>query len=158
MSDTSGGAFPRGSLRWKNVGTYESVTFDLLVTIATEPNSYGVYFPIEYVSPVSESASQAVFSQSGFACLGLGVRTSYCPSGATLSAQGRCPDGTDSVVPSAEFTFEFVEAGSTRPMPPFPSVPVTFYDVRLATIRATALYAARWRVPTGREYARMLDC
>ena len=135
VTDTSGGAFPRGSLRWKNVGEYESVGFDLRVTVADPPNYYGEYFPIEYVSPVSQLASQAVFSQSGFACLGFGVRTSYCPSGATLGAQGRCPDGTDSAVPSAEFTFEFVASGTTTPMPAFPSVPITFYDVRRPRVR-----------------------
>ena len=129
-TDTTGGAFPRGSVRWKNLGTENGEAFDLIVTVSEEPAYYSELLDIEYHSPTTTSASQALMTSSGFACLGLGLRTSYCWSGSALDgATAQCADGTPTTMRGSEFNFRFVYAGSTESVPAFERMYATFYDV-----------------------------
>ena len=94
-SDTSGGSLPGGSIRWRNVGLRNSVLFDLIVTVSTPASYYSDLVAVQYVSPTSSSASQAVFTSAGFACIGFGLRTSTCESGSALTlSTATCADGT----------------------------------------------------------------
>jgi hypothetical protein len=129
-TDMNGGAFPHGSVRWQNVGSAGEVTFDLLVTVADHPTLYSDLVDVEYHNPLSPSASQAMLTSSGFACLGIGLQRSSCASGSALdSASSECIDGTPTTMRGAEFQFELVEAGTTTQMPAFERMFATFYDV-----------------------------
>ena len=85
-TDTTGGAFPGGSLRWGNLGSDNGVEFDLIATVTSSPAAYADTVVVEYVSPQSTGATQALFTTAGYACLGFGLRPSLCPSGSTLDA------------------------------------------------------------------------
>ena len=52
-TDTTGGAFPRGSVRWRNLGTDNGQPFDLLVTVSEAATFYSELLDIEYVSPIA---------------------------------------------------------------------------------------------------------
>ncbi|KAL1512353.1 hypothetical protein AB1Y20_005613 [Prymnesium parvum] len=131
-TDTTGGAFPGGSLRWKNVGYQYSngEIFDLLVTVSDPPSYYSDTVNVQYWSPQSSAATQALFTSFGFACLGFGVRPSTCASGANVQlATATCSDGSTPIMRAAEFDFRFVQAGTTTAMAPFGTMHTTFYDV-----------------------------
>eukprot|EP00966_Prymnesium_polylepis_P299600 6923424-Prymnesium_polylepis.1 len=102
-TDATGGAFPGGSVRWKNVGVNEGSTFDLLMSVPQTPGSYSDdELQLGYASPAS--ATQAATLTAGYVCLGLGVETAQCASGAALnSANARCSDGTPTTMRGAEF-------------------------------------------------------
>ena len=123
--------FPAGSVRYANLGRDGGHTFDLLITVASVPSHYADSVAVGYHSPSSGSAvRQAALTPAGFACLGLGVRTSTCASGAALdAATARCADGTPTTLRAAEFDFSFVQSGTTTPMAPFGAVHTTFFDV-----------------------------
>ena len=127
-TDATGGALPGGFVRWKNVGIHEGVEFDLVVSAPTTTIVYSDVLQLDYVSPVT--GSQAASSSAGFACLGLGVKTAVCPSGASLTpSTARCSDGTPTTLQGAEFDFSFRQAGSTQLMKNFTQFYVTFYGV-----------------------------
>ncbi|KAL1512356.1 hypothetical protein AB1Y20_005615 [Prymnesium parvum] len=129
-TDTTGGAFPGGSLRWKNVGYHNGEIFDLLVTVSDPPSYYSDTVNVQYWSPQSSAATQALFTSFGFACLGFGVRPSTCASGANVQlATATCSDGSTPIMRAAEFDFRFVQAGTTTAMAPFGTMHTTFYDV-----------------------------
>ena len=95
VSDASGGALPGGFIRWRNVGLSNTVPFDLIVTVSTPASYYSDLIAVEYVSPTSSSASQAVFTSAGFACIGFGLRPSTCETGSALTlSTATCADGT----------------------------------------------------------------
>ena len=101
--DTSGGFAPGGELRWRNLGSYLGATFDLLVTVAAQNHFYDEQIQIGYVTPIN--IAQASFTSAGFACLGIGLLPSYCPSGAALDAtSASCTDGSSVVMRAAECT------------------------------------------------------
>ena len=56
---SSGGAFPMGFLRYRNLGSGSSSTFDLLVTAKTTATHYSSLMDVEYITPTSSTASQA---------------------------------------------------------------------------------------------------
>ena len=39
VTDTTGGALPGGSVRWRNVGSFDGQQFDLLVTVPSTPST-----------------------------------------------------------------------------------------------------------------------
>ena len=129
-TDTTGGAFPGGSVRWAKLGSDNGQAFDLIVSVSAEPSYYSDYVAVEYSNPQSTYTSQAVYTTAGFACLGFGVRTSFCESGASLDATtANCVDGTPTTLYATEYDFTFVEAGTTTQMAPFSLMYTTFYDV-----------------------------
>ena len=94
------------------------------------PSRHSDTVNVGYVSPISSSATQGVFTEQGFVCLGFGVQSATCSSGAALLTDtATCSDGSAATSRAAEFDFEFVEAGSSGRMPPFESMFVTFFDV-----------------------------
>ena len=139
-TDTTGGVFPGGTLRWTSVGEWDEQVFDLLVTVSEVPTQYAETIAVEYVSPVSTSATQAVFTPGGYACLGFGVRTSICESGSSVTADASCADGTALLLRGAEFDFRAVQAGTTTPMSGFNLMHVTFFDVDGDAIDGGSLY------------------
>ncbi|KAL1507959.1 hypothetical protein AB1Y20_007563 [Prymnesium parvum] len=40
VTDSTGGAFPRGSVRWKSIGYFQDTSFDVLVTVVNTPSNY----------------------------------------------------------------------------------------------------------------------
>ncbi|KAL1500080.1 hypothetical protein AB1Y20_012754 [Prymnesium parvum] len=129
-TDTTGGAFPRGSVRWRRLGVHQNRSFDLLVAASASPANYSTQVAIEYHSPNSSDTTQAAFTSLGFACLGFGLRPSFCPTGASLAlATATCADGSPPVMRAVEFDFRFVEANTSFTMPPFTGLYTTFYDV-----------------------------
>ena len=52
-TDTTGGAFPRGSVRWLRLGQDSGTLFDLLVTVSPEPTFYSSDIAVEYWNPRS---------------------------------------------------------------------------------------------------------
>ena len=140
-TDTSGAALPAGSIRWNNVGTASGQAFDLLVTVSSPPSEYSELIDIEYRNPNSRTTSQAVFTSGGYACLGFGLRTSYCASGSALDVgSAECADGTPTTMRASEFEFRFVRDGSTELMPAFERIYATFFDVDGDTINGGSLY------------------
>ncbi|KAL1496261.1 hypothetical protein AB1Y20_016224 [Prymnesium parvum] len=140
-TDRTGGAFPGGHVRWKNVGYDEGVVFDILVTVNQQPTSYSDAVAVEYVSPSSLAATQATLTDSGFACLGFGVRPSFCASSAALDVvRLTCADGSAPTMRAAEFNLRFVHAGSTQTMRPFNTTHATFYDVDGDVVNGRAMY------------------
>lgn len=136
-TDTTGGAFPGGNIRWKNLGYDGDVPFDLLVTVSENPTYYSDLIDVEYRVPSTQP--QAVFTSSGFACLGFGMRPSYCISGASLNTEtAECSDGTPATLRAAEFDFRFVHSNTNEPMPPFSAMHTTFYDVDGDTLASGA--------------------
>ena len=92
LTSSTGGAFPAGSIRWTNLVIETGQPFDLLVTTSVPPPYYSPLIDVEYWSP---NISQAGLTGSGFACLGFGLRTSTCASGASLdSMTADCADGS----------------------------------------------------------------
>ena len=130
-TDTSGAAFPGGSLRWRSLGsTSDGQAVDLLVAPTATAAAYGDLVIVEYNSPTSNAASQAVFTTTGYACIGFGVRASVCTSGASLVATtARCADGTEASMRAAEFDFRLVASGTTTALSQVDVVFTTFYDV-----------------------------
>ena len=59
-TDTTGGALPGGSVRWRNVGSFEGQPFDLLVTVPSEPSLYSERVSIAYTSPLRAGVRQAL--------------------------------------------------------------------------------------------------
>ena len=103
-TDTTGGAFPGGSVRWRNLGFDNGLAFDLLVTVSAQPTYYSDTVAIEYWNPQSSFTTQAIYTTAGFACLGFGKRISLCESGASLDATtASCSDGTPTILRAAEF-------------------------------------------------------
>ena len=49
-TDITGGAFPGGSIRWRNLGFNDGLGFDLLVTVSTSPTYYSDTITIQYWS------------------------------------------------------------------------------------------------------------
>ena len=129
-TDTTGGAFPGGSVRWTNLGYDDGVAFDMVVTVSQTPTYYADFVDVEYWNPVSSSTTQAVYTTGGFACIGFGLRPATCASGAALDAtNATCVDGTTTIFRAAEFDFTFVRAGTDTQMPPFGRMYTTFFDV-----------------------------
>ena len=113
MAGSTHGAFPGGSLRWRSLGVDSPGEIDLLVTVSEPASEYSEQLEVEYWSPASSSAPQAVFFENGFACLGFGMRPSICESGATLDATtASCSDGTPTITRAAEFDFSFVRSST----------------------------------------------
>ena len=132
-TDTTGGVFPGGQLRFKNAGLSGSGPFDILVTVMAQPDVYE-QLDVSYVSPVTTYASQAMLALSGIACLGYGLQKTSCTSGAEVDALGSCADGSLPRYRAGEFVFELVEAGTTTHISPSRPVIFTFIDVDGDTI------------------------
>ena len=104
-TDQDQGALPGGSVRFKDVGTgvnNNGQRFDLLVTISSTITTYTSnpnQVDVAYVSPSSTSATQAILTQAGFACLGVGVNQATCASGnnAITAGTALCTDGTQTI-------------------------------------------------------------
>ena len=71
-TDSTGGALPGGSVRWRNVGFFEGQAFDLLVTVPSLPSLYSESVSVAYTSPLEYGIRQAL-SLGGFVCLGVGT-------------------------------------------------------------------------------------
>ena len=94
-TDTTGGAFPGGSVRWTSLGFDGGRAFDLLVTVSVEPAYYSDVVAVGYQTPLSNFATQALLTPLGFACLGFGIQPSTCVSGAAVdAATATCSDGS----------------------------------------------------------------
>ena len=52
-TDTTGGAFPAGSVRWRNLGVDGGLPFDLVVSVSVEPSYYSSGIAVEYWNPQS---------------------------------------------------------------------------------------------------------
>ena len=105
-TDTTGGAFPGGSVRWSNLGSDNGVVFDLLVTVSSSPSVYADTVAISYTNPQSSAVSQAASTTLGYVCLGVGVVPSSCASGAALDqSTANCVDGSPTTFNAAEFDF-----------------------------------------------------
>jgi hypothetical protein len=140
-TDTTGGAFPGGNVRYRNIGQTQGQPFDLLVTVSETPSTYSEYLDVAYWTPMSPTTSQALFTSSGFVCLGFGLRRSYCYSGAELDpATASCADGTPTTMRAAEFDFTFVYAGTHEQIPPFNQMFTTFFDVDGDSINGGSVY------------------
>ena len=140
-TDTTGAALPAGEIRWRNLGTYGGTAFDLVVTVSSPPSEYSETVDIEYVTPMSRYTSQAVFTSAGYACLGFGLRTSYCFSGGALDpTTASCADGTPTAIRAAEFDFRFVVAGTAEPMTAFSKLHTTFFDVDGDTVNGGSVF------------------
>ena len=159
-TDTNGGAFPGGSVRFRNLGINKAQAFDLLITVSEHPSLYSELIDIEYWSPLFPTTSQALFTSSGFACLGFGLRRSYCDSGSQLdSVTASCADGTPTTMRAAEFDFRFVYAGTTISMPAFMRMYMTVFDVDGDSINGGSVYeldavlgaTSRWIAPSAAE-------
>jgi hypothetical protein len=128
----SPGPLPDGYIRWRNAGQDSTgLPFDLLVTVSSPASHYSEFIDIAYSSPdYSGTGSQAVLTEYGYVCLGVGIRESYCWSGAALNAENAsCVDGTPTTMHGAEFDLQLVEAGSTQLFTPFHRLAITFFDV-----------------------------
>ena len=98
--------------------------------MSAQPTYISDAVDIEYRNQQSETTTQAVYTTTGFVCLGFGLRPSYCASGAALdAATATCADGTPTTTRATEFDFALVRAGTTEPMPPMQRLYTTFYDV-----------------------------
>ena len=143
-TDASGGAFPGGSVRWKNVGVNEGSAFDLVMTVSPR-TSYENLLELGYVSPTS--ATQAATLESGFVCLGVGVETAQCASGASLlPATATCSDGTQTIMRGAEFELRFVHNGTDQLMNNF----TNFFVTNFGACRPRAAPASALRHQTMR--------
>ena len=140
-TDTTGGAFPGGSVRWSNLGNDNGVAFDLLVTVSATPSTYSDTVAIAYSNPTGGATSQAVSTTLGYACLGFGVLPSTCASGASLDpVTANCVDGSPTTLNGAEFDFTFVQTGTTTQMAPFERSYLTFFDVDGVVESGNSLY------------------
>ena len=91
---------------------------------------YSEYLFNEYNTPLTATTSQAVFTSGGYACLGFGLRTSFCTTGAALDpVSASCVDETPTVMRGAEFDMTLVAAGTTSAMPPMERIYLAMYDV-----------------------------
>ena len=134
VTDTTGGAFPRGSVRFRNLGEADSAVFELVVSASEQPAYYSSLVAVEYWNPISSAATQSLFTSSGFACLGFGLRPSVCASGSGLhTSTARCADGTPTTMSAAEYRFDYVLAGTATPMAP--KTPVIWIAHREATTK-----------------------
>ena len=141
LTDTTGAPFPGGYLRLRNAGIEQGIAFDVLITVPLPEETLhpSDVLPIQYVSPVSASVSQATLTGGGLICLGLSVDRSSCPLGGEPSAvDATCPavenaDGTttqqSTVMRGAQFDVQLVETGTTTPIDVVGNVVVSFYDV-----------------------------
>ena len=86
VSDTLGGAFPGGSMRFTNVGGAMGVGFDLLVTALPDSphlsasNEAGLRFDVAYVTPPAPVRQGLLNTDGGYACFGTlpgPMRTSF---------------------------------------------------------------------------------
>ena len=107
-TDQDTGALPGGSIRFRGAANGDGnggQPLDLLVTVPTTPTAYSQapqLIDISYVPPTSLAVSQAVLIQTGFACLGVRVKTAVCASGSPLDAStADCTDGTQSIMQGA---------------------------------------------------------
>ena len=82
-TDTTGGALPGGSVRFRNVGSLNGQLFDLLVTVPATQTVYSDSIAMAYVSPQTSAARQALLF-GHFACLGFAIQTAVCASGASV--------------------------------------------------------------------------
>ena len=139
-TDTSGGAFPGGSIRWRNLGSDNGQPFDLLVTVSSNPAVYSETVAVEYNTQISSIASQGVFTTAGYACIGFGVRPSLCVTGSLVLATATCSDGSEPVTRAAEFSFQFVKAGTLEAVDPFALMYTTFFDVDGDTVNGGEVY------------------
>ena len=129
-TDTTGGAFPGGSVRWSNLGSDNGVAFDLLVTVPAQPSTYANTVSVTYSSPQSSFSSQAILTAQGYACLGFSLSPSTCLTGAAVDqVTASCADGTPTTLSASEFDFTFVRSGTTTQMPTFAQSFLTFVDV-----------------------------
>ena len=129
-TDTTGGAFPGGSVRWSNLGSDNGVAFDLLVTVPAQPSTYANTVSVTYSSPQSSFSSQAILTAQGYACLGFSLSPSTCLTGAAVDqVTASCADGTPTTLSASEFDFTFVRSGTTTQMPTFAKSFLTFVDV-----------------------------
>mgnify|MGYP007078143526 CR=1 FL=1 len=133
ITDDWPGALPQGSVRFHHLGSSGGTVFDLLVTVPAKASEYSSLVNVQYSSPsagVGSRTSQAVLTDSGFACLGVSVRPSYCASGSALEATtATCADGTPTTIHGSEFEMRFVEAGTEKLMDPFRWLSITMIDV-----------------------------
>jgi hypothetical protein len=119
-TDTTGAPFPGGHVRFTSAGTHEGELFDIVVTVVENANFYSQleFLPLEYVTPTTETATQAYWEQTtGYMCLGFGVHQSLCPSGAVPDfSTAVCPETNQGPQPTimraTEFDIEFVKAGT----------------------------------------------
>ena len=60
-TDEDQAAFPRGVLRWTNIGNFEGKEFDLKVTVPSEPSLYSYSLNMQYVSPQTSTGTQSAY-------------------------------------------------------------------------------------------------
>ena len=93
-TDEDQAAFPRGVLRWTNIGNFEGKDFDLKVTVPSEPSFYSHSLNMQYVSPQTSTGTQAALTAGGYACLGLAVNPATCEGGGSPAYESAfCPSG-----------------------------------------------------------------
>ena len=103
VTDQTTGAFPGGSVRFRNAVTAAGnggQPLDLLVSVSEDAVTYSASTQLVnatgragYINPTT--FRQALLVQGGYACLGVGVGASVCASGASLNPDtGECIDGT----------------------------------------------------------------
>ena len=130
VTDQNGGPFPNGELRIGKVGTENGEEFDLLITVPQTYTQYGAELPISYVSPSDDRTTQAAVTGGGYVCLGYGVKTAVCPSGATPDRiTASCPSGEITIMQGGEYDVKLVRTGTSNLMPAVESLFLTFYDV-----------------------------
>ena len=102
-TDQTTGAFPGGSVRFRNAVTAAGnggQPLDLLVSVSADAVTYSASTQLVnasgragYINPTA--FRQALLVENGYACLGVGVGSSVCASGASLDPDtGECIDGT----------------------------------------------------------------
>ena len=114
-----GGAFPSGTIRMQNAGLLTgSSGIDVLIRVST-PHYTGYspsMFETGYVEPDQPGQVQAMLTDTGYMCLGIGVLNSVCPTGSQPNPDSplmlSCLDGTPIHVRGAEFEISFVQAGA----------------------------------------------
>jgi hypothetical protein len=85
-SDTQGGAFPGGNIRFTNVGATMGVGFDLLVTTLpgspylAASNVAGLQFDVAYATPPAPYTQGLLVKEGGYGCFGALSRRMWTPS------------------------------------------------------------------------------
>ena len=127
-------------MRWRNIGSFQDQTFDLLVTVPTLPSLYSERIVVAYTRPLTAGVQQAL-SFGSFACLGVGILTSACASGSGLDATtAECSDGTPITMYGSEFEMQFVRSGSSDAMPAFERFYISFFDVDGDSVDGFSVY------------------
>ena len=123
---TPAAAFPSGSVRFKNVMSYQSATYDATFAVSATPLSYATtQFSIaaQYAAAGGTTSSAQLIGASGLGGVGVSIPTSTCASGAAIDATAvTCPDGSVPTVGGTEFTVSFVVAGTETAAPNFDAV------------------------------------